>query len=153
MDIYKVKSKKYYLSLDGAFDELRFKGSLETFGCFPSLSDNDQVDTLWKSFGCPDCEFDLSIFRTEDLDGNTPAIDFNTIDGFLKFTKNEAGKGGGTIKIHPSHFDNMLLHLKNNSNEIEFLIFGSGAALVKNEVSSFECKIKINILKIVFDFN
>jgi hypothetical protein len=153
MDFYTPNSQKYLLSLDGTYDELRFEGILESEGYFPSLSDNEEVNSLWKSFGCPSCEFSLSIFRAEDSEGNTPSIDANTIDCLLQLSKNGTSKGSGNIKIHPKHFDTLLHQLINKPKIYKFEVAGRGALISKKTDEAFECKIKINIIQIIFNLN
>ncbi len=146
-----ISSIKYQVSFDQAFDELQFQGSLEGDAWIPSLTENEVINNHWKQIGSPSANFNLTVFREEDSEGNKPIEIISKIKASISFSKNEMSKGSGTIRLHPLIFDKLLAQLRSEHKEMRMLFVGKGAKYTENYQDSFKCEVYFDVLKTIFD--
>lgn len=146
-----ISSIKYQVSFDEAFDELQIQGSLEGDAWIPSLTENEVINSHWKQLGSPTAKFNLTFFREEDSEGNSPLEVVSKIKASISFSKNEKSEGSGTSRLHPIIFDKLLTQIRGEHKEMKMLLVGKGAKYTENYQDSFKCEIHFDVLKTIFD--
>ncbi len=142
---------KYQIAFDGAFDSLQIVGVLNGDNFLHSLTENERINSHWKTLGCPNLAFTLEILREDVEDGSQPINISSPIHANLSFNKNGESNGSGRMRLHSLAFDKLLSQIRNNSNQMRLFLVGKGASYIESQSESFKCKIQFDMHQIIFE--
>ncbi len=142
---------KYQIAFDGAFDSLQIVGVLNGDNLLHSLTENERINSHWKTLGCPNLVFTLEILREDVEDGSQPNNISSPIHANLSFKKNGESKGSGRMRLQSLAFDKSLSQIRSNSNQMCLFLAGKGANYIESQSESFKCKIQFTVHQTLFE--
>lgn len=142
---------KYQIAFDGAFDSLQIVGVLNGDNLLHSLTENERINSHWKTLGCPNLVFTLEILREDVEDGSQPNNISSPIHANLSFKKNGESKGSGRMRLQSLAFDKLLSQIRSNSNQMCLFLAGKGANYIESQSESFKCKIQFTVHQTLFE--
>lgn len=142
---------KYQIAFDGAFDSLQIVGVLNGDNLLHSLTENERINSHWKTLGCPNLAFTLEILREDVEDGSQPNNISSPIHANLSFNKNGESNGSGRMRLHSLAFDKLLSQIRSNSNQMCLFLAGKGANYIESQSESFKCKIQFTVHQTLFE--